>query len=218
MVCVEARALHLLPQVGAAWMPHGTQGEVLTPGTKEKPELAGARPLATGQGLSCLGPRQNNGWFRELFTLLEATDPARQLARLDGVAEHYGRHTAKAVVPWCASHPRFEVLWGPTYCPRAHPFERGGGAVHDKCPRNPQRTRLRALVQDVEQHVQAHGPGPYQRSRLYDTPEGTAAVERRAAENQPQLAACVYESHVARFRIVDEAMEHLKDLGRVCKL
>jgi transposase len=59
---------------------------------------------------------------------------------------------------WLASHPRFVLLWLPTYCPRANPIERAFGDVHDKCTRNHTRKRLRDLVQDVERHVQENGP------------------------------------------------------------
>ena len=75
------------------------------------------------------------------------------------VADNYCIHKAKAVEQWLASHPRFEVLWLPTYCPRANPIERAFGDVHDKCTRNHKRKRLRDLVQDVEQHVQENGHG-----------------------------------------------------------
>jgi hypothetical protein len=57
----DARDLPLLPKVGAAWMPPGTQAESMTPGTNEQPYWAGALHLATGQGLYCLGPRKNKG-------------------------------------------------------------------------------------------------------------------------------------------------------------
>ena len=45
------------------------------------------------------------------------------------------------------------------------------------------------VVQDVERHVQEHGPWQYKLSQLYDEPEITAAVESIAAEKQPKLAA-----------------------------
>jgi len=63
MVCADALAMHLLPKVGAAWMPQGSQEEVMTPGKHEQPSLAGALPLTTGQLLHCLGPRKNTGYF-----------------------------------------------------------------------------------------------------------------------------------------------------------
>jgi hypothetical protein len=189
MVFADELDMHLLPKVGAAWMPQGTQAEVMTPGKNEKHSLAGALHLATGKLLYCLGPRKNNGWFRELLTLLDATSPARQLSRLYVVADNYGIHKAKAVAQWLASHPRFTVLWLPTYCPQANPIERAFGDVHDKCTRNHKRKRLRDLVQDVKQHVQENGPWQYKLSQLYDAPEVTAAVESLAAAKQPTLAA-----------------------------
>jgi transposase len=40
--------ISLLPKVGYQWLPNGTQGEVLTPGTNEKRYLAGALAITTG--------------------------------------------------------------------------------------------------------------------------------------------------------------------------
>jgi putative transposase len=189
MVFADELDISLLPKVGAAWMPQGTQAEVMTPGTNEKHYLAGALHLATGKMLYCFGPRKNNGLFRALLSLLDATYPAQQITRIYVVVDNYCIHKAKAVEQWLASHPRFELLWLPTYCPRANPIERAFGDVHDKCTRNHKRKRLRDLVRDVERHVQAHGPWPYKLSQLYDAPAVTAAVERIAAEKQPKRAA-----------------------------
>jgi putative transposase len=158
MVFADELDIHLLPKVGAAWMPQGTQAEIMTPEQNEKHYLAGALHLATGRMLYCLGPRKNNGLFRDLLTLLDATYPARQVTRLYVVVDNYCIHKAKAVEQWLASHPRFVLLWLPTYCPRANPIERAFGDVHDKCTRNHTRKRLRDLVQDVERHVQENGP------------------------------------------------------------
>ena len=49
MVFADARDIHLLPKVGAAWMLQGTQDEIMTAGTNEKYYLAGALHLATGE-------------------------------------------------------------------------------------------------------------------------------------------------------------------------
>src|SRR5215510_5127329 len=189
MVFVDELDIHLIPKVGAAWMPQGTQAEVMTPGKNEQHYLAGALHLATGKVLYCLGPRKNNGLFRELLPLLDTTYRARQISRISVVADHYCIHKAKAVAQWLAHHPRFEVLWLPPYCPRANPMERVFGDVHDKCTRNHQRKRLRDLVQDVERHMEENGPWQYRLSQLYDAPEITAAVEQIAAEAQTRIAA-----------------------------
>jgi hypothetical protein len=57
LVCADALAIPLLPKVGAAWMPKGSQAEVMTPGQHETHDLAGALHLATGKRLHGLGPR-----------------------------------------------------------------------------------------------------------------------------------------------------------------
>lgn len=189
MVFADELDIHLLPKVGAAWMPQGTQEEIMTPGKNEKHYLAGALHLATGKILYCLGSRKNNGLFRALLTLLDATYPARQITRIYVIVDNYCIHKAKAVEQWLASHPRFELLWLPTSCPRANPIERAFGDVHDKCTRNHKRKRLRDLVQDVEQHVQENGPWQYKLSQLYDAPEVTEAVEQLAAERPSKIAA-----------------------------
>jgi transposase len=189
MVFADERDMHLLPKVGAAWMPQGTQGEVMTPGKNEKHSLAGALHLATGKLSHGLGPRKNNGLFRDLLTLLDRTSPAPRMTRIDVGVDNYGIHKAKAVEQWLVSPPRFVLLWLPTYCPRANPIERAFGDVHDKCTRNHKRKRLRDVVQDVEQHMQVNGPWKYHLSHIYQDPEVTAAVEPIAREAPAKIAA-----------------------------
>jgi hypothetical protein len=48
MVFADELDIHLLPKVGRAWMPEGTQVEVLTPGQHQKHYLAGAWEPTTG--------------------------------------------------------------------------------------------------------------------------------------------------------------------------
>jgi transposase len=76
---------------------------------------------------------------------------------------------------WIAAHPRFQLLWLPTYCPRTNPIERIFGDTQDKVTRNHKRKRLRDLVADVIRHLDLNGPWPYQLARLYEEPETTAA-------------------------------------------
>src|SRR5262249_11939494 len=92
-------------------------------------------------------------------------------------------HSAGEVARWLAAHPRFDLLFLPTYCPKANPIERAFGDVHDKCTRNHTRKQIWTLVGDVKQHLQVNGPWQYALSALYYTPEVTAAVAAlRAAE------------------------------------
>jgi hypothetical protein len=105
------------------------------------------------------------------------------------VVDNYCIHKATAVELWLASHPRFALLWLPTYCPQANPIERVFGDVHDQCTRNHKRKRLGDVVHDVERHLRQNSPWLYKLSRLYDAPEVTAAVERLAVEQQAKRAA-----------------------------
>ena len=115
-------------------------------------------------------------------------------SHLTVVADKAKIHHAQKVQQWLAAHPRFEVLYLPTYCPCANPIERAFGDVHDKCTRNHTRKRIWHLVGDVKQHLRENGPWRYALSELYYAPEVTAAVDAlKTAESSPavlsQLAA-----------------------------
>jgi hypothetical protein len=57
------------------------------------------------------------------------------------VVDNYKIHKAQAVGRWLAVPPRFELLWLPTYGPRAHPIEPIFGDTPDKVTRNHKRKR-----------------------------------------------------------------------------
>ena len=188
LVFADELDIHLLPKVGSAWMPKGTQVEIMTPGTNAKHYLAGALNLATGMLHHCVGPRKTNGLFRDLLQTVEATYPAAQYRRLYVVVDNYKIHKAKAVEDWLAHHPRVTLLLLPTSCPRANPIERAFGDVHDLCTRNHTRKRLLDLVADVVEHLDVNGPWQYKLSDIYYDPAVTAAVENMTME-QPLAAA-----------------------------
>jgi transposase len=150
--------INLLPKVGYQWMPKGEQVEVLTPGTNEKRYLAGALDITTGTITQCVWYRKQTGLFLELLDTLDRTHPAPLFTQLTVVADNAKLHKAKKVQQWLAAHPRFALLYLPTYCPDANPIERAFGDVHDKCTRNHTRKRIWSLVQDVKQHLRVNGP------------------------------------------------------------
>jgi transposase len=181
--------IQLLSKVGYAWMEKGTQQEVLTPGTNEKNYLAGALDIVTGKIVHCVWFRKTSSLFIDLLKVIDSTYSACQYTKIFVVVDNYRIHKAKAVEAWLRRHPRIELVYLPTYCPRANPIERAFGDVHDKCTRNHQRRRLRDLVADVVKHLQVNGPWQYKLSEIYYTPEVTAAVERMAAEERLKVAA-----------------------------
>ena len=178
--------IHLLAKTGYQWMPKGTQVEIMTPGKKEKQYLAGGWDIRTGKVHHCFGERKTNQLFRDLLSMIETRYPARRYDRVYVVADNYRIHHAKPVQAWLQAHPRFQLLWLPTYCPRANPIERIFGDTHDKVTRNHKRKRLRDLVADVGRHLKHNGPWPYQLSSLYQAPEVTAALKTLRA--QPRAA------------------------------
>jgi hypothetical protein len=185
--------INLLPEVGSQWMPKGEQGAVLTPGTNEKRSLAGALGLTTGAITHCMWYRKQTGLFRELRDTLDRTHPAPLFPHLTVVVDNAHLHKAKEVQQWLAAHPRFELLYLPTYCPAANPIARAFGDGHDNCTRNHTRKRVWHLGNDVKQPLRVNGPWRYALSDLYYTPEVTAAVEALQAAAPPavisQLAA-----------------------------
>jgi transposase len=182
MVFADELDINLLPKVGYQWMPVGGQVEIPTPGTNEKNYLAGALDIVTGAITHCVWFRKQTGLFLDVLTLLDGTYPPKQFERIYVVLDNAQIHHAEAVSKWIAQHPRFELLFLPTYCPRANPIERAFGDVHDNCTRNHRRKRLRDLVSDVKRHLEVNGPWKYRLSDIYYTPEITAAVQRLAED------------------------------------
>jgi putative transposase len=177
LVFADELDIHLLPKVGYQWMPKGEVVEIITPGQNQKRYLAGALDHLTGKVVSCIGERKTSALFLELLKALDAAYSADAYRRLYVVIDNYRIHKAKVVAQWLAGHPRIELLFLPTYCPKANPIERVFWEVHDKCTRNHRRTQIEELVGDVEQHLEVNGPWPYKLSEIYYTAEVTAAVK-----------------------------------------
>jgi Homeodomain-like domain len=106
MVFADELDMRLLPKVGCAWMPRGTELAIMTPGQNQKHYLAGALDLATGTLLHCLGVRKTNALCRDLLQVLEASCPAEQYTQLYVVVDNYRIRKVKAVEQWLANHPR----------------------------------------------------------------------------------------------------------------
>ena len=187
LVFADELDIHLLPKVGYQWMPKGEAVEVVTPGVNQKRYLAGALDHLTGRVVSCIGERKSAGLFLELLQALDRAYPAASYERLYVVVDNFGIHKAKVVSQWLAGHRRVELLWLPTYCPKANPIERVFWEVHDKCTRNHRRRQIGELVEDVEQHLKVNGPWPYKLSAIYYTAEVTTAVKE--LEKQQLLKA-----------------------------
>ncbi len=183
---IDELDIHLLAKIGYEWMRQGTQTEVMTPGTNQKRYFAGALDYVTGKISHVVGERKNRWLVLDLLRNLDGQFPTASKTYL--VADNYRVHKAKAVEEWLAGHPRFEIIWLPSYCPQANPIERAFGDVHDKCTRNHKRTRIDDLVGDVKWHLKRNGPWPYQLSSIYYAPEVDAAVAELSAAQKLKAA------------------------------
>jgi len=185
---VDELDIHLLAKVGYQWMEKGTQLEVPTPGKNEKQFLAAALDYRTGRIHYVVGKSKNNVLFRQLLGALEGVC-GPEIKRVLIVADNYKIHKAKAVESWLSQHPRFEILWLPSYCPKANPIERAFGDVHDKCTRNHRRKRLRWLIWDVKQHLVRNGPWKYKVPGIYYEPEVENELTKLHQDSALELAA-----------------------------
>jgi transposase len=178
MLWADELDIHLLPQSGYQWMERGRQTEILTPGKNEKRYLAGAWDIRTGRLQHCLWYEKRAGLFVDLLTKLDQAYAARRYDRVMVVVDNYKIHKAKKVERWLAEHPRFALVFQPTYCPRSSPIERIYGDVHDHVTRNHRRKRMRDLVADVIRFLEGHGAWRYRLSEIYQEPEVTAALRK----------------------------------------
>jgi hypothetical protein len=180
--------IHLLAKIGYEWMLRGTQTEVMTPGTNRKHYLAGALNFMTGRMLAVTADRKNRWLFIDLLKLIDRRCPAAKFTRIYVVCDNYRIHTATAVAAWLTAHPRFELVFLPSYCPQANPIERAFGDVHDKCTRNHKRTQIGEVVSDVLWHLKANAPWRYKLSKIYYTPEVDQAVTELATTRNLKAA------------------------------
>jgi hypothetical protein len=150
--------------------------------------LTGALDFRTGQILHCTGPRKTNALFRQLLDRIDQSS-SPQPRPIYVVVEIYKIHKTQAVQRWLEAHPRFQLVFLPSYGPKANPLERAFGDVHDHCTRNHRRKRLRALVRDVHQHLESNGPWPYKLPEFYYEPEVNAALAQLQRDESLEPAA-----------------------------
>lgn len=181
MVFSDELDIHLLPKVGYEWTPKGCQVEVMTPGTNEKRYLAGALDIRSGNILHCISEKKNRFLFLDLLRVIDATYPSPVHTKIHVVVDNFRIHKAKDVEKWLAEHPRFQLHFLPTYCPKANPIERAFLDVHDQCTRNHKRKRIEQLVRDVERHLRVNGPWDYRLSEIYYDQDVTEELEKLAA-------------------------------------
>jgi hypothetical protein len=170
--------INLLSKIGYEWMKRGTQTEIMTPGQNQKCYLAGAWNFVTGKVLTVVGESKNRWLFIKLLEVINKGCPTTRFTKVYVVVDNYKIHKAKAVLAWLANHPRFELLFLPSYCPKANPIERIFGDIHDNCTRNHKRKRLSDLTSDVIWYLKKRRIWRYKLSEIYYEDPVTSAVKK----------------------------------------
>jgi DDE superfamily endonuclease len=138
----------------------------LTPGTNEKRYLAGAWDLRRGTIVPRVWWRKTHGLFLDLLATLDQAYPPSQFPRLYVVVDNYKIHKAQAVERWLARHPRFELLFLPTYCPKANPIEERPTDYTWSAPQTQQRARHLSLPPFARPNGRGYTPLPQGRPIL----------------------------------------------------
>jgi putative transposase len=89
LVLADELDIHLLPKMGCAGLPKGTQLAVMTRGQNQWHHLASALDPATGKLLYCCRPRKANTLFRDVLGALDEHYPAERYMRLSVVVDNY---------------------------------------------------------------------------------------------------------------------------------
>lgn len=149
----------LNPRIGALWSPRGRQAAIPTPGQNRKRYLAGALDAHHGRIFYAEGDSKNTDLFLRLLEVLEKAY-APSVRRLYLVLDNYGIHRSHLARAWLAHHPRFRLLFQPTYHPWVNVIERLWKAMHDTVTRNHRYRTLDELMNAVRRFLKVAQPFP----------------------------------------------------------
>ena len=149
----------LNPRIGAVWSRRGQQVAIPTPGQNRKRYLAGALDAHHGRILYAEGDSKNTDLFLRLLETIEK-NYAPTVRRLYLVLDNYGIHRSRLACAWLAHHPRFRLLFQPTYHPWVNVIERLWKALHDTVTRNHHYQTLDALMHAVRRFLKVAQPFP----------------------------------------------------------
>jgi transposase len=155
-LCEDESDVQLLPLLRAMWMRRGQQVRVPTPGTNRKRTIFGALEWDTGRWLYTITERKRTVEFLAFLEQALAAYPGRPVLL---VLDNASIHTAKAVAPWLAAHPRLELLYLPTYSGHAqNPVEKVWWRLKDQVAANRLYSNIDALMLAVHAFFAAFTP------------------------------------------------------------
>lgn len=150
--------IDLNPRIGSDWMPRGQQLTVPTPGKNRKRYLAGALNARTGHVVWGEHERKDSSLFVHLLHKLNRS--YRRARRIILIVDNFVIHKSRVTQSWLARHPRFKLVFQPTYSPWVNHIEKLWKQLHDTVTRNHRHNTLKQLMRDVRTFMKVASPFP----------------------------------------------------------
>ena len=148
----------LNPRIGPAWMAHGTQTAIPTPGKNQKHYLAGALHARTGNVVWAEGESKDSLLFIHLLYKLKRA--YRRARRIVLIVDNYIIHKSHITQRWLANNLKFELLFQPAYHPWVNNIERLWKTLHDTVTRNHRHSSMKKLLGAVRRFLEVCQPWP----------------------------------------------------------
>lgn len=155
---VDEADVNFNPKLGAVWTPRGQQVGIPTPGQNQKHYLAGALHAHNGALVWVEHARKTTALFIKLLeALVRAYRQARQIVL---ILDNYSVHKSAGTQAWLRQHPKFQLVFQPTYSPWVNQIERLWKVMHDTVTRNHRCPTFDALCQRVTRLLEVVQPFP----------------------------------------------------------
>lgn len=155
---VDEASVDLNPRIGAEWCPVGQQPKIITPGQNEKRYVIGGLHTDTGTVTWETGRRCNSSFVVRFLERLHLR--YRRARKIILIWDNDSTHHSQMTLGWLDEHPRFEVLYQPTYTPSSNGIEKLWKQLHDVVTRNHRHQTMDGLMAATERFLEAVEPFP----------------------------------------------------------
>ena len=152
----DETTLRLLPVIRGMWMRIGKQYRIPTgSGWNTSIKVFGALHAHTGAWTYQIFDTCNGEHFIRFLETLLATYPQGTIYI---ILDQASWHRAQRVQEWLDSHPRIQLQWLPTGCPKLNPVERIWGKLKDQVAANRWHGTLGVIRRVTEHFLDALSP------------------------------------------------------------
>ena len=155
---VDEATVDLNPRIGAEWTKQGQQPTLVTPGDNEKRYVVGALHADSRRVTWTSGKKCNSELIVDFLEHL--SDRYRRANKIVLIWDNASTHHSKRTLGWIEDHPKFEVLFQPTYTPSANDIEKLWKQMHDVVTRNHRHRSMDELMAATDRFLGAATPFP----------------------------------------------------------